>query len=287
MSQLVVGLLRGLLACCPAASSASSSSAQGIEIRQEYLSVLLNLAQDPAEDLAEDDLPDELRHRYVTAFAIGKVLRLLLKKFRLSHYLQFQYLSQLVNEASGSLVFLKFLNLDTPELPKRAVLPALGDVDRDLLIQKTLKVITTVCYKVNKGHFDRITNNLVKFKSHLIFKKIFNKFPSRSLEVPCLKILRIQIKYLTKKWKSYASNMKIISEIYQKLKPSKEDWISDLGEEVSNAEEEKMLNHEFNYYNYWQPLECSPPESPQIPQDFSESYEEWLEDNLWGYSYMY
>jgi len=284
MSQLVVGLLRSLLACCPAASSNSS---QGVEIKQEYLSVLLNLAQESIDDLSETDLPDEARHRYITAFAIGKVLLLLIKKFRLNHYLQFQYLSQLVNEASGSLVFLKFLNLDTPELPKRAVLPALRTVDRDLLVQKTLKVLTLVCYKVNKGHPDRITNNLVKFKSHLIFKKIFNKFPNKTLEVPCLKILRIQIKYLTKKWKSYASNMKIISEIYQKLKPSKEDWISDLGEEVSNSEELKTVNHEFNYYNYWQPLECLPPESPQIPQDFSESYEEWLEDNVWGYSYMY
>ena len=279
MSQLVVGLLRSLLACCPTAPP------QGIEIKQEYLSVLLNLTQDAAEE--EDALPDEFRHKYITAFAVGKVFLLLLKRFRLNHYLQFQYLAQLVNEASGALVFLKFLNLEIPELPRRAVLPALEGLDGDLLIQKTLKVITTVCYKVNKGHPDRITSNLVQFKSHLIFKKLLNKYPSKGLEVPCLKILRIQIKYLTKKWKSYASNMKIISEIYQKLKPSKEDWISDLGEELTNAEEQKVVNHEFNYYNYWQPLECLPPESPQIPKDFSESYEEWLEDNVWGYSYMY
>lgn len=82
--------------------------------------------------------------------------------------------------------------------------------------------------------------------------------------------------------------MKIISEIYQKLKPSKEDWLSEsLEEEKENVDDKKQANYEFNYYNYWQPFESPPPESPQLPKDFSESYEEWLEENVWGYSYMY
>jgi hypothetical protein len=277
MSQVIVGLLRGLLACCPGAASS------GVEVKQEWNSPLLLSNQ----EAYGEDHPDENRHRFITAFSISKVLRILLKKFRLNHFLQFEYLSQLVNDASGALVLLKFLNLDIPELPKTAVFKALGEVDREVLIQKTLKALTFVCYKVNKSHPDRIQTNLVQFKSHLIFKKLLGRYPGKRLEIPCLKILRIQIKYLTKKWKSYASNMKIISEIYQKLRPSKEDWISDLGEESGNSEEQKVLNQEFNYYNYWQPLEGLPPESPQIPKDFSESYEEWLEDNVWGYSYMY
>lgn len=276
MSQTVVGLLRSLLACCP------GNNSQGVDIKQEWVSPLL-----PKTEENWQNSIDEPRHRYAAGFAISKVLLCLLKKFRLNHFLQFQFLGQLINEANGALVLLKFLNLEIPGISKTPVFKVLGTMDRDKLVQKTLKTMIQVCYKVNKGHPERIQTNLVQFKSHLIFKKLLNRFPLNPVELPCLKILRIQVKYLTKKWKSYPSNMKIISEIYQKLKPSKEDWISETAEEVENAEEKKIVNYEFNYYNYWHPLESVPPESPQLPKDFSESYEEWLEENVWGYSYMY
>ena len=80
--------------------------------------------------------------------------------------------------------------------------------------------------------------------------------------------------------------MKIISDIYQKLSPCKEDWISETAEKAL-PDQFRQVVYDFNYHNYWQILEEILPESPQIPQDFSEMYEEWLEDNVWGYSYMY
>lgn len=275
LSQIVVGLLRGLLACCPA------NSTSGVDIRQEWQSPIALSAQ---EDLNEMEEP---RHRYIAGLYISKVLIKLLKRFRMSHHLQFEYLCQLINDANGVLVILKFLNLETPELSRSLALKNLGELKRVDLIEKSLQTMLKICYKVNKGHPDRIQTNLIPYKSSLIFKKILSKFSNEKIEIPCLKNLRIQIKYLTKKWKSYPSNMKIISEIYQKLPPSKEDWISEGSSEKYNSDLLKQTIFEFNHFNYWQLSEDLPPESPQIPQDFPEIYEEWLEDNVWGYSYMY
>jgi hypothetical protein len=282
LSQMVVGLLRSLLACCPNAVSS------GIDIKQEWQSAIL-LTSPSAEEQGFLGLnhPDDSRHRIISGLYIAKVLWTLLQKFRLSHWLQFQYLSQLINEANGILVFLKFLNIDFTDLCKNSALKDQREVNRDQLVEKCLKTIMKVCYKTTKGYPDRIQNNLVQFKSSLIFKKLLGKFNSPRIEIPSLKILRIQIKYLTKKWKSYPSNMKIISEIYQKLKPSKVDWISENSGDDYNADKMKQICYEFNQYNYWQAAEEMVCESPQIPQDFPEMYEEWLEENVWGYSYMY
>ena len=283
MSQVVVGFLRSMLACCPGAVTA------GIDIKQEWQSVHLLAEQEPQlfQDCRVSNYPDEARHRFVTGLSIAKLVLLLMKRFRLNHFLQFEYLTQLINDANGILVLLKFLNLEYIELCGASVFAGMGEICRELLVERCLKEMLVICYKVNKGHPDRIQGNLVQFKSSLIFKKLLNKFGGTSLELPCLKILRIQVKYLTKKWKSYPSNMKIISEIYQKLPPCKEDYISESSSERPTAEEVKQVNYEFNYYNYWQAAENSPPESPQIPQGFSEVYEEWLEENVWGYSYMF
>ncbi|OMJ70830.1 hypothetical protein SteCoe_31105 [Stentor coeruleus] len=281
LSTTVVGLLRSLLACCPGATIT------GIDIRQEWQSPTLLLSQQ-MDFFSQSNMvfPDEARHRVVTGLFISKVLFLLIKRFRLNHYLQFQYLSQLINDANGILVLLKFLNLDFAEISKTSSLKDIHETNRDFVIEKCLETMLKVCYKINKGHPDRIQANLVQFKSSLIFKKLMGKFITPKIEMPCLKLMRIQVKYLTKKWKSYPSNMKIISEIYQKLKPSKEDWLSETGEGGVTADQVRQMNYDFNYYNYWQAMENTPPESPQIPQDFQEMYEQWLEENVWGYSYM-
>lgn len=283
LSQVTVGLLRSLLACCPGATNS------GIDLKQEYHSVIL--LTDKTDGVTQThnlaNFSDEARHRFITGLYISKLLLLLMKKFRLNHYMQAEYLSQLINDANGILVLLKFLNLESIDLCKLPIFPYMGEISRDLLIEECLSQMMILCYKVTKGHPDRIQANLIQFKSSLIFKKLLSKFPNTSLEIPCLKMLRIQIKYLTKKWKNYPSNMKVISEIYQKLKPCKEDWISDVPIEKPNSEEIRQKNYEFNYENYWRASENIPPDSPKIPQDFSEMYEEWLEENVWGYSYMY
>jgi hypothetical protein len=105
----------------------------------------------------------------------------------------------LINDANGILVLLKFLNLELNEISKVSVFPGFGEVCREFIIEKCLKTMLIICYKVNKGHPDRIQANLIQFKSSLIFKKLLNKFSSEKVEIPCLKLLRIQVKYLTKK----------------------------------------------------------------------------------------
>jgi Domain of unknown function (DUF3402) len=283
LSQVVVGLLRSLLACCP------GPVGNGIDIKHEWESTIILMEQEP--DLFSGSVPnnyvDESRHRVITGYSISKVILILLKKFRLNHYLQFQYLSQLINDANGILVFLKFLNLEFSDISKNPVFPSFQEVPRESLIENCLTTMLQVCYKTIKNHPDRIIANLIQFKSSLIFKKLLTKYHTEKIEIPCLKILRIQIKYLTKKWKTYPSNMKIISDIYQKLTPCKEDWIADSVVDKNSGDQFRQIVYDFNYYNYWQAMEDVPPESPKIPQDFLEVYEEWLEENVWGYSYMY
>ena len=195
LSQIVVGLLRSLLACCP------GSNSNGVDVKQEWQSPTLLYSQNLElyEGSSTNNSPDEARHRFIAGLYISKVLKILLKKFRLNHFFQFEYFSQLINDANGILVLLKFLNLECVDLSKSPVFPGMGELARDSLIEKCLKTMLVICYKINKGYPDRIQANLIQFKSSLIFKKLLTKFPHSIVELPCLKILRIQIKYLTKK----------------------------------------------------------------------------------------
>ena len=67
--------------------------------KQQYADLFKN------EFEAEQD-----RHRLIVAMAISDFFLFLLKHFKRNHVLQFMYLSQLIVDANGVLVLLKFLN---------------------------------------------------------------------------------------------------------------------------------------------------------------------------------
>ncbi|CAG9314854.1 unnamed protein product [Blepharisma stoltei] len=295
---IVVGLLRALLNCCPNANT------NGVDIKEEWLSPL-RMFEENEECFAgfrrrfncqcqqcneSTHSAEHTRHKFITGLYISKIFLLLMMRFKLNHIVQFSYLSQLMADANGILVFLKFLNQDFSgnEVIKTPALPCFSEIHSEKIVEDCISTMLKVTYKLVKNHPERIKDNLIQYKSSLIFKRILNKLQVEEIQIDSLKLLRVQVKYLNKKWKSYPSNMHIISAIYHRLQNKGEDWINDIeNTETLTADEVRQINHEFNFYHYWQGLDQKIEDSPQLPQDFHEKYEEWLEENVWGYNYMF
>ena len=284
---LVVGLLRAVLSWFP------NSSTTGVVLKQEWLSPLFLYEENfecfvdlerqfdcDCENCDEEGHPHESqRHVLITFVYISKVFEILLKAFKLNHKVQFYYLSQSIYEANGVLVFLKLMNQEF-KLEHYEKLNLTGT------LKELLESVLKVTYKVCKNNPERIKSNLVHVKSALILKKIISKFPEQTIETLSLKLIRIQVKYLPKKWKSQVSNMKVISAIYNKLPPVSEDWVNENQDSETTEEEIRKLTQQFNKHHYWDGLEARGRESPELPEDFQNNYEEWLEENVWGMGYL-
>jgi hypothetical protein len=240
LPTIVTGLIKVLLACCPNPSSVSPV----VEIDQE----LSGLDTQPTHQEA-------LRHRFILAYAIGRLLRMLVKRLGVNHVLQGVYLAQLVTDSQAVLVILKFLNQDfnalelkgTTVLKEGVFLPfelKAAAVDEELAL----------AYRLTRGSKERIDVNLVQVKSHLILKRLLPYFSDNDrVTNSALKLLRSQIKYLPKKWVNYTSNMQLVTQIYLRLKPCHEDWLSGSfsnQKDVLSLEELRQLMIEFNQHNY-------------------------------------
>ena len=123
---LVVGILRVLLTTCPNAARNTG----GIDLHAEWSSCLQFYCQkreffeehqyksahfrdiDQLQDFAGmDEFKFENdRHRVIVALLIAEFFLFLMKHFKHNHVIQFIYISQLVVDANGVLVLLKFLN---------------------------------------------------------------------------------------------------------------------------------------------------------------------------------
>ena len=166
------------------------------------------------------------------------------------------------------------------------------------VVRQMLKLVHHLCCK----YPERIKSFLVQYKAPLIMRKIHNKFSDEEIKIRALKLIKIQVKYMTKKWRDI--NMKIIAAIYEKLKLSaKDDWLMWEGwnpaEEKSLTQDEiRNFNNEFNgkfYLNeYENPLEDNKKLTPsqwiareynkiKLDEEFCRNYEKWLEENVWGY----
>ncbi|ORX48207.1 hypothetical protein DM01DRAFT_1309695 [Hesseltinella vesiculosa] len=208
------------------------------------------------------------RHREVLCKSVSAILLLLLKWFKLSHVLKFEYLSQLLVDSGCMLLILKIFGLQevsalattksnvdgfgildqirklsqvtngTPPPPKLPASDAPSITDyvnhRNMFwiinLLRTLQLLTK-----HKTHRIML---LVQYKSAAILKRV-HKIAHPTVEIYALKNLKNQIPFLGRKWRT--GNMKLISAIYFVSTPDlRDDWLLARNDKDSDLEDGKM-----------------------------------------------
>jgi len=255
------------------------------------------------------------RHRIMLGNAILSLFEHLVQRLGANDLFQYLYLTQLLADEKGVLVYLKFLTDGFSYLASERV-PCIDEFqgqERNYLNITEDSVFKTVklTYKICRGSQEKIETNLIEKNAYFLVKKMptFFKDSSRMASV-CHKLLRIQTKLFTKKQRQLASNMRVVTEIFcketnlQNLEKQrrKEAFMAKMMENFKQEDVKKILN-DFNNYNYLT-LKTMQNENldinldldrennsvksrfsdiwtcTQIPQDFAQNYERWLEDNV-------
>ena len=86
------------------------------------------------------------RHRIIVAMIISDFFLFMLKHFKANHLVQFMYLSQLLVDANGVLVLLKFLNQDFGKIDFETKLDAKFDF---LKVTEQSNLNTTMEFGIN------------------------------------------------------------------------------------------------------------------------------------------
>ncbi|KAL9545466.1 hypothetical protein MBANPS3_007141 [Mucor bainieri] len=240
--------------------------------------------QDKQTDSAEDAVTleyleevDTKRNREVVSKAISGLLLLLLKWSKSSHVLKYEYISQLLADSGCMLLILKMIGLQevTDMVTAHTDVPYYSFFDYNVNRTATTdhqhhceKETTQYTNRRNMYwsiNFLRILQILTKHKPHrimllvqyksaAILKRLL-KIAHPVLEQYVLKLLKSQVPYLGRKWKS--QNMRIISAIYLNCKTVlQDDWIckisADEDVELGKMEEQhlRILTRIYNGERY-------------------------------------
>ncbi|KAI8876362.1 hypothetical protein K501DRAFT_52946 [Backusella circina FSU 941] len=275
---------------------------------QTILIFLLKLLLHMVTETRQESV-DVIRNREIYSKAISGIFMLILKWTKASHVLKFEYVSQLLMDSGCLLLMLKimgmydltalagkrtdikqycFLNHHTGEQQEDE------DEDEEVYTNRRnmfwiinyLRILQMLTK--NKSH--RIMM-LVHYKSSVILKHIL-KISHTEMEYYALKLLKSQVPYLGKKWKSV--NMKVISAIYLRCYTSlKDDWIS--GPELNGDSEEskiqemniRILTRLYIGEHYLPDLlptsDTEPSPVDELDPVFMENYEEWLDKEVFSH----
>ncbi|CAO3634260.1 unnamed protein product [Cunninghamella blakesleeana] len=237
---------------------------------QNLISVLLKLLlaiipvskiESPVTNDVDIEDVDKKRNDEIISKSVSAILLCLLKWSKLSHVLKFEYISQLLVDSGCILLIMKIMGLQDmaglvasqTDLPNyRLYKPKVNKQEEKVEVDEEESSLYTnernmfwvinllrVLQKLTKWKPQRIML-MVQYKSSAIFRKIL-KISHPVMEVCTLKILKSQVAYQSKKWRS--NNMKIISAIYLKCKTSlNDDWIykPNLEEDLINGKEEEI-----------------------------------------------
>lgn len=242
----------------------------------------------PYEDAPEPTLEDidVSRHREILNKAISAILLLLLKWFRASHAMKFEYIAQIMLDSNILLLVLKMFGLQeiahvvrwSSNVPEFSLfgysrrLAESGDVaPQDVLNNASLRLgdvwggrnpneyswrnmfsftnLTRILQRLTKGKVHRILL-LVQYKSIAILKRSL-KVPHDGLHRYVLKLIKSQVPFCGRKWRQ--SNMRIITLIYLHCRPGlRDDWLvgGDMDAEIeASLPEEQSLRQLVRHYN--------------------------------------
>ncbi|WFD33193.1 Factor arrest protein 11 [Malassezia cuniculi] len=242
----------------------------------------------PIEDAPEPTLEDidVSRHREILNKAISATLILLLKWFRASHAMKFEYLAQIMLDSNILLLVLKMFGLQEvaqvirwrSEVPEfglfgysRRLAESSDIAPQDVLGETALRIgdvwgaknpegyswrnmfaltnLTRILQRLTKGKVHRILL-LVQYKSIAILKRSL-KVPHDGLQLYVLKLIKSQVPFCGRKWRQ--SNMRIITLIYLHCRPGlRDDWLvgGDMDAEIeASLPEEQSLRRLVRHYN--------------------------------------
>ncbi|KAI9473695.1 MAG: hypothetical protein EXX96DRAFT_621330 [Benjaminiella poitrasii] len=207
----------------------------------------VQLEEKPTRAITIDYLEkaDIIRNREIYLKAVSGLLLVLLKWTKSSHILKFEYVSQLLVDSGCLLIILKAIGLqelsdrvkmhtDVPHYSfldynmNHEIIDPFLEKDADKLYTNRRNMFWAINYlRIIQMLIKRKTCRimlLVQYKSSIIFKRVL-KIIHPVLEKYVLKLIKCQVPYLGKKWKS--QNMKIISSIYLRCTTLLQDeWIS-------------------------------------------------------------
>lgn len=111
------------------------------------------------------------RHRVIVALLISDFFLFIMKHLKSNHVVQFIYISQLVVDANGVLVLLKFLNQDfakvdftTNRLDKKFDFLESAQ-DLEMVMEWSINSLLKLMYKTCKNQGERIKSYLVQYKA--------------------------------------------------------------------------------------------------------------------------
>lgn len=263
---------------------------------------------------------DTNRHKEILIKAISGILLLMLKHFKVNHVYQFEFMSQHLLFANCVPLILKFFNLNIAsfiqsknsfaqlEFPN-CVIGMQPEIDADELengdnapyrwrnVFSCINLLR-ILNKLTKYKRSRVMM-LVIFKSAPILKKVL-RIKQAMLQLYALKLLKMQTRHLGRQWRK--TNMSTMSAIYQKVRHRlNDDWA--FGNELEaqawdfQADECALRTKidRFNQRRYRaveEPLNadylpndnsvfgCLSKEKVELPENFDEKYEDWLEKEV-------
>ncbi|KAI9320675.1 hypothetical protein BX666DRAFT_1910199 [Dichotomocladium elegans] len=307
LQNIVIVLLKFLLSTVTAAKINGKSS--------KHTSNNNNITTEKEQQELED--ADALRNREILSKAISAILFLSLKWTKISHILKSEYISQLLVDSGCLLLILKILGLQevTALVAAKTDLEGSSFSDKYDLHKKPVtsnrpytnarNMFWTINFlrilqMLTKRKTHRIML-LVQYKSSAILKRIL-KVSHPVMELYTLKILKSQVPYLGRKWRSL--NMKIVSAIYLRCHTVlKDDWISkydtdsDMEDGMMQEINLRLLIRLYNGQRYLPamlPQQDEPSgldkgaavtsafeEDIELDPAFLANYEEWLEENVY------
>ncbi|CEP19150.1 hypothetical protein [Parasitella parasitica] len=202
----------------------------------------VSIGKDKEAEILEDI--NVTRNRESISKAVSGILLLLLKWFKTSHVLKFEYLSQVLIDSGCMLLILKLLGLQEVALLAskntdddsqsflgfvQQIRPSDGTDDN---AQEIYTNNRNLCWSINllrilqmltKRKTHRILL-LVQYKSSAILKRLL-KVGHPIVDLYVLKNLKNQVPFMGRKWRS--ANMKTVSAIYSHCRTSlNDDWLS-------------------------------------------------------------
>ncbi|CAD8069343.1 unnamed protein product [Paramecium sonneborni] len=331
---IVVGLLRGLVKT----AGSVSNNQQGVDIHREWEEYYLNDSKLASADYAKykeqsnqqqdlrnqkNEVIDEFdRHRIVLNYVITEFLLLFLKKLRNNCKVQCSYLIQLITDANGVLVFLKFFEKFNPQTISQTKIDY-DQLNTQQILEQCVSNLVKLIYITCNNFSDKINNYLIDYKEYLAIKKFPGMFPeNKKIKKYSHLLLKIQILNFNKKNLKLGNTMKLISEVYCKYKQnsknenkniSKQDQLLDSlykfekcqdkiynCDIIQSQEELRKLHFDYNNHHYNNTIDSIPAyhdvepnykqndyleklQNQPIDHDFISKYEEWLEENVWEY----
>ncbi|KAG1087999.1 hypothetical protein G6F42_020416 [Rhizopus arrhizus] len=233
----------------------------------------VSIGKDKEAEILEDI--NVTRNRESISKAVSGVLLLLLKWFKTSHVLKFEYLSQVLIDSGCMLLILKLLGLQEVALlaskktddDSQSFLGFVQQThtnndDDDDDEQENYTNNRNLCWSINllrilqmltKRKTHRILL-LVQYKSSAILKRLL-KVGHTVMDLYVLKNLKNQVPFMGRKWRS--ANMKTISAIYAHCLTSlNDDWLSspegsaDMDESAMKEINLRMLTRLYNGQRY-------------------------------------